>query len=211
VHVVPNWSHVATGTRDRAAVRRSLGWGDEEVVALHSGNMGLKQGLENIVEAARLAAPPVRFVLMGDGSQRADLGRLGADVSCLSMLPPAGTAEFPDILAAADLLLVNERASAVDMSLPSKLTTYFNAGVPVIAAVPAGGGTAAEVQRSAGGWLVAPEDPLALLQAVQRLGADRQERERLSAAGRAHAQNNLSAEASLRRLSEVISLPTSGA
>lgn len=41
------------------------------------------------------------------------------------------------------MLVVNERASAVDMSLASKLTSYFSAGRPVVAAVPAGGGTAA--------------------------------------------------------------------
>ncbi len=143
-----NWSHVGEATTPRDEVRRRLGWGPDQIVALHSGNMGLKQGLENVVEAARLAtieAPEVRFVLMGDGSQKDALVDQGKTVPALSFLPPAEQADFPDVLAAADVLLVNERASAVDMSLPSKLTSYLRAGRPVIAAVPSGGGTAAEV------------------------------------------------------------------
>lgn len=51
---------------------------------------------------------------------------------------------------------MNERASAVDMSLPSKLTSYFSAGAPIVAAVPASGGTAAEVRRSGAGVVVPP-------------------------------------------------------
>lgn len=204
VHLVPNWTHVAPATQDRAAVRARLGWGADEVVALHSGNMGLKQGLDNIVAAARLASPPVRFVLMGDGNQRAELERLGSGVPALQFLPPADSADFPDVLTAADVLLVNERASAVDMSLPSKLTSYFSAGVPVVAAVPAGGGTAAEVQRSGGGVLVPPDDPRRLVEEVARLGGAADERAAMGQAGARHAQQHLAKEASLQRLEDLL-------
>ena len=166
--------------------------------------MGLKQGLENLVETARRATQPVRLVLMGDGSQRAALEHLGDGLPRLQMLPPAGAEAFSSILAAADVLLVNERASAVDMSLPSKLTSYFSVGVPVLAAVPARGGTAREVVRSGGGRVVPPEDPQALLAAIETLGADPAERARLGAAGAAHARDRLSRHASLAQLGGII-------
>ena len=204
IHVVPNWTHVEPATQDRAAVRRRMGWGEDEIVALHSGNMGLKQGLDNLIAAARLAAAPVRIVLMGDGSQREALEQHGAGVERLSILPPADGPDFPDVLAAADVLLVNERASAVDMSLPSKLTSYFSAGLPVLAAVPPRGGTASEVLRSGGGRLVAPEDPAALVQALVALGADPQERARLGERGAEHAARHLNQAASLGRVVEVL-------
>ncbi|HZW41527.1 MAG TPA: glycosyltransferase, partial [Agromyces sp.] len=70
VQVIRNWSHVQSAVAfDRSAVRARFGWGDETVV-LHAGNMGAKQGLENVVEAARhadLDGSPIRFVLLGDG------------------------------------------------------------------------------------------------------------------------------------------------
>ncbi|MCU1693588.1 MAG: glycosyl transferase [Frankiales bacterium] len=205
VAVVRNWSHVQAPTADRAETRRRLGWGEDQLIALHSGNMGLKQGLENVVQAARVAAvdaPHVRFVLMGDGSQRFALQELGRDVPTLQFLPPAADGEFTDVLAAADVLLVNERASAVDMSLPSKLTSYFRAGRPVVAAVPRGGGTASEVMRSGAGCVVEPEDASALLHGTLALLREPELAREASAAAAAHARKFLQPSESLRRLRE---------
>ncbi len=95
VHVVPNWTHVEHSVQDRPSVRRRLGWAEGDVIALHSGNMGLKQGLGNLVETARIATPPVRIVLMGDGNQRAALEQLGAGVAALQMLPPSTRRAMP--------------------------------------------------------------------------------------------------------------------
>lgn len=95
VHLVPNWAHVGRAAGDRDDVRARLGWRPDETIALHSGNMGLKQGLDNVVAAARVAqaaGSPVRFVLMGDGSQRAALERAAAGAARLQLLPPAAAA-----------------------------------------------------------------------------------------------------------------------
>jgi glycosyltransferase involved in cell wall biosynthesis len=214
VTVVPNWTHVVSGLSDREAVRTRLGWDEEETVALHSGNMGLKQGLGNVVDAARLAAErgeQIRFVLMGDGSQRAALELLAADVPSLSMLPPASADDFAEVLGAADVLLVNERASARDMSLPSKLTSYFSVGVAVVAAVPDGGGTATEVERSGGGWVVPPDDPEALYAAIRELAADPHARTLLGWAGAVHAIEHMDSQVSLRKIAAVLGAAMHGA
>lgn len=169
VEVVKNWSHIGNPTRERTEVRRMMGWPEGTLIALHTGNMGAKQALENVVEAARLAderGDEVRFVLMGDGSRRAHLEARGANVKRLEFKPPVAGDLYSDVLAAADVLVVNERGSAVEMSLPSKLTSYEVAGRPIVAAVPAAGATALEVDRLAGGRVVAAEEPAALLDAV---------------------------------------------
>lgn len=106
-------------------------------MVLHSGNMGLKQGLEVLVDAARLA-PEIRVVLMGDGNQREALLARAAGLRNLDILPPADAAEFTDVLAAADVLAVTQRGSVLDMSVPSKLTSYFVSGRPVVASVAEG-------------------------------------------------------------------------
>ena len=63
------------------------------------------------------------------------------------LLPPLDDEQYPIALAAADVLLVNERPSVGDMSLPSKVTSYLAARRPVLAAVAPDGATAAEVVR----------------------------------------------------------------
>lgn len=206
VIIRPNWTHIAAPTGQREATRRRLGWTDDEVVVLHSGNMGLKQALENVVEAARLSdgSRKVRFVLMGDGSQRRDLEDRAQGVAALQFLPPASDAEFSDLLDAADVLLINERASALDMSLPSKLTSYFKVGRPVVAAVNPDGGTASEVRRSGAGIITLPESPSALIDAVIDITDDSAQLARMRAAANSYAAQNLSADAALLALARSV-------
>ncbi|WP_307815471.1 glycosyltransferase family 4 protein [Streptomyces sp. 7-21] len=206
VRLVPNWTHIPAPSGhepDRAAVRARLGWRSGQTVVLHAGTMGLKQGLETAIAAARLA-PELRVVLMGDGSQRPHLAALARDVPNAELLPPVPNEEFPGVLAAADILLVTQRASVLDMSVPSKLTSYFAAGRPVLAAVAAGGGTAEEIRRSGAGRLVPPEDPAALAAAARGLAADPRAAARLAARGRAYARGNLTREEGLARVSALL-------
>ncbi|WP_433029655.1 glycosyltransferase family 4 protein [Actinomycetospora sp. CA-053990] len=201
VTTIRNWSHVGTGATDRATTRRALGWRDDEVIVLHAGNMGLKQGLENVVDTARLAdetAAPVRFVLLGDGNQRAALERHGAGVGRLEFRDPLPGDHFSDALAAADVLLVNEATTVAEMSVPSKLTSYFSAARPVVAASWDRSAAAAELRRSGGGVRVDPGRPQDLLDAVRRIAEDPARAEALASAGRAYAQEHLGAAAAHR-------------
>ncbi len=103
------------------------------------------------------------------------------------------------MLAAADVLLVNERSSVVDMSLPSKLTSYFIAGRPVVASVVPRGATAREVTRSGAGLVVPADQPAALLSALDWLRHDPALAASLGAAGPVYAAQHLGADASLAR------------
>jgi glycosyltransferase involved in cell wall biosynthesis len=204
VDVVRNWSHLSEIPRvGRDAVRHALGWADDDVVVVHAGNMGAKQGLENVVHAARLASERgsrVRFVLLGDGNRRAALeGLLESLGSCerLSFIPPLPDDEFRPTLAAADILLVNERPGLDDMCVPSKLTTYFSTGLPVLAATDATSVTAEEIALSGGGMRVDAGDPEALLNGAERLGADPGLRAFLGAAGREFRSDFLSEDAAV--------------
>jgi glycosyltransferase involved in cell wall biosynthesis len=194
---------VQSPSADRAATRARLGWREGTPIVLHSGNMGLKQGLEVLVDVARLA-PEVRIVLMGDGNQREALRTRAAGLPNLDFLPPAGADEFTDVLAAADVLAVTQRASVLDMSVPSKLTSYFVSGRPVVASVADEGGTAQEVRRSGAGVLVAPEDPGALLAAVRKLVDGPAEADTLGARGPEYVARHLSREAGLARFDALL-------
>jgi glycosyltransferase involved in cell wall biosynthesis len=186
---------------DRDEVRRCLGWGDEQVV-LHAGNMGLKQGLEQVLVAARmavLAAPHVRFVLLGDGSQRAVLEAASAGLPNVQFLRAQSADDYARALAAADVLLLSERPTSVDMSLPSKLTAYCAAGRPIVAAVREGGATWAEVDGIGAGLLVPAGNPDALLGALATLRGDPMLADELGSKGLTHAQEMYSEEAALVR------------
>lgn len=196
VTVIRNWTHLRPiQCQDRAEVRRKLGWAENDIVALHAGNMGAKQGLENVIHAAKLAESahaPVRFVLLGDGNQRARLEQLGAGVANLELIDSMPDTEYQSALAAADVLLVNEKASVAEMAVPSKITSYFTTGNPVVAATRADSITAAEIKSSGGGLVVAPDSPSGLLAAVCHLGTDRLLARRLGTAGMKFCTETLS-------------------
>lgn len=182
-------------------------------VVLHAGNMGVKQALGNVVEASRVADErdePVLFVLMGHGSQRAELEAMGTN-RCLQIIDPLPVESFPDALRAADALLVNERGGVTEMSVPSKLTSYFATGRPVIAATDSGSVTAEELERSGAGIRVDAGRPDLLVKAALELRNDPQRSVRLGASGRAFRNAHLVADASLtpfhRLLSELAISP----
>ena len=106
---------------------------------------------------------------------------------------------FPDVLGAADVLLVSERPSVRDMSLPSKLTSYFAAGRPVVALTRTDGATAAELRRTGAGLVVPAGEGGALLHTLRWLREQPREAERLAEAGSRYAREHLAAEAALAR------------
>jgi glycosyltransferase involved in cell wall biosynthesis len=203
VREMRNWTHVSPPEPSAsAAFRDAHGWGADEVVILHAGNMGYKQGLENVVAAAALAARTntrARFVLLGDGNQRRTLEAAAAGVPALQFLPPVKEEEFPAALGAADVLLVNERPGVAQMSAPSKLTSYFTSGKPIVAATDANGLTASELAASAAGVCVPADRPDLLLSEAVRLGTDRKLARQLGEAGRRYCDKLLSQEAAIDR------------
>src|SRR3569832_241771 len=71
--LVRNWTHIAPPARDRELVREELGFSATDRICLHAGNMGYKQGLENIVRCARLSLArnlDLTFILSGDGNKQ---------------------------------------------------------------------------------------------------------------------------------------------
>jgi len=202
IHLVPNWVRLAQPSLDQSTVRRRFGWSEDRQVVLHAGNMGSKQGLDQVVEAARLAADrgePVRFVLVGGGNQASRLRAAAEGVPTLDLLPVQPDGVYAALLAAADVLLLSERMTQECMSLPSKLTSYFAAGRPIVAAVPDCGPSAREMERSGAGLTVSADEPEAILAALARLRAEPALASAFGAAGPAFAEANLSAAACLAR------------
>ena len=90
----------------------------------------------------------------------------------MKFVDPLPSSDFARALAAADILLVNERPGFVEMAVPSKLTSYFSSGTPVVAATDWRSTTAAEVAAAQAGEIVPPGDPEALLAKILELRSD---------------------------------------
>ncbi len=199
--VVRNWTHLPKSDPvDAASARAELGWPEGVSLAVHTGNIGAKQGLETIVDAARVAderGAAVHFILVGDGSERAKLQEHARGVSRLTFVDPLTDAEYRLALGAADVLVVNEKPGVAAMAVPSKLTSYFDAGRPVVAATDLGGITASEVLAARAGVVVQAGAPDELVDAVLDVTADSAAAERFGINGRQYRESVLDEESAI--------------
>jgi colanic acid biosynthesis glycosyl transferase WcaI len=206
VSVVRNWTHFEPIPSDRFATREKLGWADE-IVVLHAGNMGVKQALENVVQAARLAdesQAAIRFVLLGNGNQRQSLMNIAEGISRIQFVDSLSDAEFQGAMAAADILLVNEKSGVAEMAVPSKLTSYFAAGRPVLAATDSGSITAGEIEAARAGLRVNADEPDALLREALALGRDVERSRQLGANGAEFQKVTLSRQTAITHYAFII-------
>lgn len=189
----PNWADV-DGIHPLvrpSAMREHLGLVADAVVALYSGNMGQKQGLETVVEAARLLQghEHVHFVLCGEGAARARLEDLASGLSNIQWLALQPLEQLNELLNLADIHLLPQRADAADRVMPSKLTNMLASGRPVVAtAMP---GTEVHEVVSGRGINTPPGDAARFAAAIQRLASDETLRRDFGAAARRYAEEHL--------------------
>ena len=202
IALLRNWTRITRSPLTRDEARARLGWPTDRFLAVHTGNIGFKQDLGNLVEAARLlTGSSVLTVLVGDGSQRRALERQASGLRNVRFTGLVAEDLYPVVLAAADVLLVNERPSVGDMALPSKLTSYLVAGRPILAAVADGGASLRELHGTGGAaWTIPPGNPAALATALASLAQDGSRREAMSAAATAYAARTLGRDGTLRAL-----------
>ena len=141
---------------------------------------------------------------MGDGSQRQSLIDRSTSIERVEFRPFVPADELPDVLAAADVLLLTERSSVRDMSLPSKLTSYFAAGRPVVAAVRDDGASAEEIRRAGAGVTAAPGDAAALLHGIMGVRERSDGGRELGDAGRRYARSALGKTTSFDRADMIV-------
>lgn len=200
----PNWVDISgiAPLAELSDYRTELGLAPDAVVALYSGNMGNKQGLEILADVARLLQgdPSIQFVFGGNGSGRADLQARCAGLPNVRFLDLQPLERLNDWLGLADVHLLPQRADAADLVMPSKLTGMLASGRAVLATANLETELGRVVaQDAACGLVVPPENAAAMAEALRALAADPARRAELGANGRRYAERELSQDVILRR------------
>ena len=200
VRLFPNWVDVEAVYPQGDSVcnifLRELGL-EGKIVLLYSGNMGAKQGLELLAPLSESFKHDARvhFVFCGDGAFRPQLEVLVGGRSNVTLLPLQPFERLNDLLNAADIHLLPQRAGAADLVMPSKLTGMLSSGRPVIATADRGTQVAQVIegtgQDDACGLVAPAEDSAALHAAVARLVDDTDLRRRLGENARGYAVQHL--------------------
>jgi glycosyltransferase involved in cell wall biosynthesis len=173
--VIYNWTHeegTRVGPNSQIAADLEIG---TKFNVIFAGTMGRAQGLDAVLQAAKLVDRPgsrIQFILIGGGIEtghlKAETKRLGlSNVRFFSRVPMS---EIGAVLAAGDVLLVHLRDDPLfEITIPAKTQAYLSSGKPILIGVK---GDAAElIARSGGGVSCEPEDPQSIANAVTRLEA----------------------------------------
>lgn len=171
---------------------------------LYAGNVGYTQGLETLVDAARLADEDVAVDIVGAGNASGRIRALARRAPNVTVKDPVPEHEFPALLNSADAHLVMQRAVAAGANLPSKIGPYLASGRPVIASISPDTPAAGLLRESGAALLIRPEDPVELATAMRRLRREPLLARDLGRRAREFAVRSLSRDAALVRFEEIL-------
>jgi len=169
--VVRNWVDLEK-IRPMAGVstfRLELGIPNNEFVALYAGNIGQKQALPIVLNAAEFLRdePNLTFVIAGDGPEKNRLMKQFGHLPNVRFIPVQPEVRICDLLNLADVHLLPQASGTADLVLPSKLGGMLASGKPSI--VMADPGTELYDFLGSAAILLPCEDASALAELIQRM------------------------------------------
>lgn len=176
-------------------------------VALYSGNLANKQGLEILPELAKLLShrEDLTIVICGDGPMRDSLEQMSKDIRNIRFFPLQPLSKLSDLLGMADVHLLPQIAGAADLVLPSKLTNILASGRPVIATTDSMTALGQEIEGC--GLLTQPGNATAMATALLEILDDTKMRQSMARSARLRAMERWDGEAILNRFEgEVLAL-----
>lgn len=188
IYEMRNWASIDTVRPQISSTYRDRWNIGDRHVALYSGSIGRKQGIETIAEAARLLdrRDDLVFVICGNGPGREKMEAAAAGLRNIQFHDLQLKENLGELLNLASIHLLPQRADAADLVLPSKLTNMLASGRPTVAGVRKDRGLAREVEGA--GLIHEPEDPVAMAIAIERLLDDADLRARFGAEARRKAE-----------------------
>jgi colanic acid biosynthesis glycosyl transferase WcaI len=186
----PNGVRLPLDLPNRGGFRGRHQISEDTFLAVYSGNLGVKQGLDVLVHAAALLKAPaatgaalddsvnasaadlaIKIVIAGDGARRAHLAKLIAQLKLenVLLLPLLPDLAYREMLADADCTVITQQAGTGSFFFPSKLLAALAAGKPVVTVADETSELAKALATGRFGLNVPPNDPPALAAAIRCL------------------------------------------
>jgi len=175
----------------RGEFRNRHGFPTDEFLAIYAGNLGVKQGLEVLLEtAALLREQRIRFLICGDGAQREALAARAREMELpnFSMLPLQKGRDYRALLVDADVCFITQQAGAGNSFFPSKLLGLLAESKPVVTVAAPECELARSLEEGDFGVNVPPGQPRELAAVLDVLAKDPQRMAKFGEAGRRYVE-----------------------
>ncbi|PWH12786.1 MAG: glycosyltransferase WbuB [Anaerolineae bacterium] len=146
---------------------------DGKAIVMYAGVLGLTSSLEDVIEAAKLLeeAKHIQFVIVGEGVKKQWIQEFiqANGVKNVTLLPFQPRAEFPEMMAAADLNLVTLNQALAEFALPHKIFNIMASERAILAIAPPQSDLATLITQHACGVVVPPNHPQTLANTISTL------------------------------------------
>ena len=173
------------------AFRRKNGLPPNDFLAVYAGNLGVKQGLDVLVDAAQMVTDNrIRIVICGDGAQRDVLSEeiKTRQLPNVTMLPLQQGENYTALLADADLCFITQQSGSGNSFFPSKLLGLLAQSKPVITVADPESELAEAVVEGGFGLNIPPGRPQEVAEVLDAVVNDAERLRKYGAAGRVYVQ-----------------------
>ena len=157
----------------RGGFRSTNGFGADEFLAIYAGNLGVKQGLDILLDAAALLAnkPQIRIILCGDGAERFSLEKAVKErkLTNVSMISLKSGREYQELLVDANVSLITQQSGSGNAFFPSKLLVTLAHSSPVLTVADEESALAKAVNSGGFGVNVTPGSPPRVAEALGQM------------------------------------------
>jgi putative colanic acid biosynthesis glycosyltransferase WcaI len=176
---------------ERGEFRRRHDFAEEEFLAIYAGNLGVKQGLDVLLETAPLLRTPrIRIVMCGDGAQREILAQRVRELKLrnVTMIPLQKGEDYRALLADVDVCFITQQAGSGNSFFPSKLLGLLAEAKPVVTVAAPECELALSLEEGKFGVNIPPGQPRQLADLLEALAQDPQRLAEYGAAGRRYVE-----------------------
>jgi glycosyltransferase involved in cell wall biosynthesis len=198
LELLPNWRKVRDAGPSSGRDLRGE-WGVAgKTIAVFGGVLGIAQELEFLLDLAREMRhrDDLAFVIVGWGNQRSRLQAIAERAGLRNVVFPerVPSADFSRFVRQADIGLVNLNRRFTIPNFPSKVLDYFEAGVPVLAALDSATDFGAMIDACGGGLWSSTGDLPAYRRNLERLLDDPGLRREMGRRGRRYIEEHFTVE-----------------
>jgi len=142
VEVVRNWVDLdlVQPMQTSLAYRQDLCLRPDDFVVLYSGNIGAKQGVRLLIDAAKrlVGEKDIVFAVAGEGPMRPEVEAAAANLPNLRVYDFQPESRYGEFLSIADVHVLPQERQTADLLLPSKLGGMLASGRRIIITADAG-------------------------------------------------------------------------
>lgn len=176
----------------RGEFRRKNGFRADEFLGIYAGNLGVKQGLDILLETAELlrGESGIRIILCGDGAAKARLEDAvrSRNLNNVSMLPLQFGRDYEELLADVDISFIPQQTGSGNAFFPSKILVTLAYFCPVLTVADVGSALETAVAKGNFGVNVVPGQPQRLAEVLRELAGNRAQLKQWGEAGRAYVE-----------------------